>query len=1238
MANGSTSQPESSARHRRLAITSLKINKPSDDTSDGTASESEPSPKGTPEIPPKPAMLSSLARQVSHDGLNQYSDNDTKQPATQSGNTSPVHCVSEFDKATISSSMKPSKNSIKKFIPHHPNPLHNHGMYTHHVHALRLEAVLHPLRLILSRLMTNLTYNRKGIFNVPVDPVALGLPDYFDVIPNPMDLGTVKNRLHAVAYKTRLEVANDIRLCFRNAMCYNPPQNTIHIAAKELLLYFEDQLSSFCPEIADRDLLASVDRAPSDGEDSMSNRHSLSPKDQTENSTSMTEEYSPSAPEPIIIAPHCVSTRKMHPDDELLQSSIFASAKKRKKRGSKMKDGHSCQWCNGNVCAVCEQGCLPLQPTLLICNGAQCIGAKIRKGATYFIAPDGSSQYCQRCYSCLPAVLPQSGKHDDFDACRYKRNLLKRKNDEEAVEHWLTCVSCNTTVHRMCALHNPYVHDSEHYRCPSCLVAVETPDTHARSGTLGTCGDNFEMYTFVAGADLPVPMSSITKQPTISTLCAEALPATSVSRLIEEKVRQRMIQDGCLNSEKTVVVRIISECERFYKVPEVIRKHFRMHGHPQNNPGTVPASKIMYHSKAIALFQKIDGLDVCIFCMYVQEYSGAKDEFDSLSDKMNSVQEKRVYIAYLDSVEHFRPRTCRTAVYQEVLTAYLASARLRGYETAHIWACPPSRGNSFVFWNHPAAQRTPNMERLTAWYHSALSRAMDCGVVTDVKSLYESDFEEPLRRIDEVASENRVVSLEMRCPPLLEGDFWIEEALRIHTLTISRLSKEKSVPVDEAPSTFVHDDLHDPCPAIQVAAMFRERIITHPLAKAFRRPVNAAALKLYDYHNIITKPMDLGTVHSRCVLGEYSTLGEMVSEVDLVFSNAKKFNPPGHMVHLNAVELAALFEVELNKITETWLDPESKSIGEHSWKVFDTMNMSLSHTMKVFEGLSLLESPPLKNDNDNVAVSSVCSSATPLSIDRSAYHDPSLKDVSSTASSTSASLMDTDNGPEAIRQKMVGKDFWLLEKKIVVPPNSTGALKNPKRGRKFTTDSIDEPALKRRRQTWLGEEVGVAVRRMRTSFFRCSLIEGASNERIDLSSRSNSFDRYVGDFKIEPDETLLSSRVADARHALLEFSQFRSLEFDTLRRAKYSSAVLLYHLHNEDAPGLIPECTSCGEEIEVVRWHRINRVSENRSAPRVKSIDRRSKSDLHFMPEELCSSCYSKHQNQNHFIPLQVSI
>ena len=71
-------------------------------------------------------------------------------------------------------------------------------------------------------------------------------------------------------------------------------------------------------------------------------------------------------------------------------------------------------------------------------------------------------------------------------------------------------------------------------------------------------------------------------------------------------------------------------------------------------------------------------------------------------------------------VEYFRPRKHRTAVYHEILVAYLDWIRRRGFKAAHIWSCPPQRGNNFIFWCHPLHQKTPTRDRLSGWYGNML--------------------------------------------------------------------------------------------------------------------------------------------------------------------------------------------------------------------------------------------------------------------------------------------------------------------------------------------------------------------------------------------------------------------------------------------------------------------------------------------------------------------------------------
>lgn len=76
-------------------------------------------------------------------------------------------------------------------------------------------------------------------FLAPVDPVKLNLPDYFDIVKQPMDLGTIQKRMKAGTYRTPREFAEDVRLTFRNAMNYNPVNNDVHVMAKTLNKTFE---------------------------------------------------------------------------------------------------------------------------------------------------------------------------------------------------------------------------------------------------------------------------------------------------------------------------------------------------------------------------------------------------------------------------------------------------------------------------------------------------------------------------------------------------------------------------------------------------------------------------------------------------------------------------------------------------------------------------------------------------------------------------------------------------------------------------------------------------------------------------------------------------------------------------------------------------------------------------------------------------------------------------------------
>ncbi|KAK9069629.1 hypothetical protein SSX86_011533 [Deinandra increscens subsp. villosa] len=59
-------------------------------------------------------------------------------------------------------------------------------------------------------------------FNVPVNPVALGIPDYFDVIKTPMDFGTICSNLESgIKYMNSEDVYKDVQYIWENCYKYN---------------------------------------------------------------------------------------------------------------------------------------------------------------------------------------------------------------------------------------------------------------------------------------------------------------------------------------------------------------------------------------------------------------------------------------------------------------------------------------------------------------------------------------------------------------------------------------------------------------------------------------------------------------------------------------------------------------------------------------------------------------------------------------------------------------------------------------------------------------------------------------------------------------------------------------------------------------------------------------------------------------------------------------------------------
>ncbi|XP_062961343.1 bromodomain testis-specific protein isoform X3 [Cynocephalus volans] len=76
-------------------------------------------------------------------------------------------------------------------------------------------------------------------FYNPVDVKALGIHNYYDIVKNPMDLGTIKEKMDNQDYKDAYEFAADVRLMFMNCYKYNPPDHEVVTMARMLQDVFE---------------------------------------------------------------------------------------------------------------------------------------------------------------------------------------------------------------------------------------------------------------------------------------------------------------------------------------------------------------------------------------------------------------------------------------------------------------------------------------------------------------------------------------------------------------------------------------------------------------------------------------------------------------------------------------------------------------------------------------------------------------------------------------------------------------------------------------------------------------------------------------------------------------------------------------------------------------------------------------------------------------------------------------
>jgi hypothetical protein len=94
------------------------------------------------------------------------------------------------------------------------------------------------------KLVKTLATNKNGWpFSTPVDPIALGIPDYFQIIKTPMDLSTVEQKINNEQYNNIDELIRDVRQIWFNCRTYNGPEHDITKMGQALSDVFEKKIA-----------------------------------------------------------------------------------------------------------------------------------------------------------------------------------------------------------------------------------------------------------------------------------------------------------------------------------------------------------------------------------------------------------------------------------------------------------------------------------------------------------------------------------------------------------------------------------------------------------------------------------------------------------------------------------------------------------------------------------------------------------------------------------------------------------------------------------------------------------------------------------------------------------------------------------------------------------------------------------------------------------------------------------
>ncbi|XP_065885068.1 CREB-binding protein-like isoform X2 [Dysidea avara] len=315
--------------------------------------------------------------------------------------------------------------------------------------------------------------------------------------------------------------------------------------------------------------------------------------------------------------------------------------------------------------------------------------------------------FCTKCFSEIQGDTVTVGEDLNSSSQIEKSLFIEMKNNSIEKEPMVSCVHCGRRMHRICVLYFEPLWP-EGYHCRTCAKKLGIPKKENK-------------------------------------FSAKRLAPTRLGTFLEDRVNNFLHQANVTTGE--ITIRLVSNTEKTLETRSGMNNRF----------GSDFPAQFPFKAKVMFVFQECDGVDLCIFGMHVQEYGS----------ECPSPNSRRVYISYLDSVHYFQPKQYRTLVYHEILIGYLEHVKIQGYETVHIWACPPDEDDDYIYHCHPPEQKYPKPRRLQEWCRKIIERAKAEKVVYDWKDMHQQSIDDELTSVTEL--------------PYFEGDFWpnvIEEKIK----------------------------------------------------------------------------------------------------------------------------------------------------------------------------------------------------------------------------------------------------------------------------------------------------------------------------------------------------------------------------------------------------------------------------------------------------------------------------